>query len=174
MKKILILTFLFLIVLSCEKIDDLTKFQLQYETNFIIPDNIPEDTLVHLQETTLSILPDDFQDNNTSKDLLEEVILKKITVNLDDANENFDFIKNLAIYIAADDLPKVRIAWKNSIPDGEGNSLELDTLQDNILAYFKKESIKVFIDVETEQATDHNIPATAVFDFEINAKILGN
>jgi len=174
MKKILILTFLFFNLVSCEKIENLTDFSLHYDTDFVIPANIPVNTLVHLEETDFSISSEDFENNNTSKDLLEKVVLEKITLTLNNSGDNFDFLTDIEIYIQAEDLPKVRMAWKNNIPDGLGNTLILETLNEDILSYFKKDTISVFVDLKADQSVDHEMPATATFDFKVNAKILGN
>ncbi len=174
MKKLLILLMLFSFNLfSCEKIDNLTQFHINYDINLYVPDSLPVDTLVHLEQSSIAILPEDFEANTTTKDLLEKVELTEVKIKINDSTANFDFLTDIELYIEATDLPKVRIAWSNDIADGIGDELELETLNDNIMDYFKQDKISISADIKADQELSKTIPVNIYFDFLVDAKILG-
>jgi len=174
MKKLLILiTLLFFGLISCEKIDNLTQFHVNYDANLYIPDNLPTDTIIHLEESSMIILPEDFENNTTSKDLLENVELKELIIKTNDSTANFDFLSDIEVYIQAVDLPKIRIAWKNDIENGLGNELELETLTDDVSEYLKTDRIMISADIKTDEALSEPLSVNVYFDFLVDAKVLG-
>ena len=173
MKKILIIIFVFFSIISCKKIENLTKFELIYEFDLVIPENVYANTLVHLEEKPITISSEEFLRFNTSKDLLEKVYLKHLNIIIDSTSDNFDFLSTINVYIQSENLPKVRIAWKEHFPDGF-NRLELETLNDNILPYLKKDNFVILIDIITVQDLDYSIPVTVSSSFEIEAKVFEN
>jgi len=174
MKKLLILTtLLFLGLVSCEKIDNMTQFHVNYDANLYIPDNLPTDTLIHLEESSMIILPEDYEVNTTTKDLLENVELKELIIKSNDSIVDFDFLTDIEIYIQAVDLPKIRIAWKNDIPNGLGNELELETLSDNVSEYLKADRVMISADIKTDEELAEPLSVNVYFDFLVDAKVLG-
>ncbi len=160
---------------SCKKLDKLTEFDIVYHTEITIstgiPVNLPFDIPTPAIETNSE---EEFENNNTHKDLIEKIYLKKMELTITDpANGTFDFLNSIEIYIVADGLPEKKIAWKNPVPSNIGNTLRLETTGDDLQDYIKKDSFRLKTKVVTDQilSQDYDIDIQSVF--RVNAKILG-
>jgi len=131
MKKILLFVLFVMVFVGCKKIDKLTQFNLEYNETITIPST----TIINLPFNLIT--PDiesnsesSFAVNDTRKELIEEIILKKLALNLESPEDSdFGFLKSIEIYISADDLADVKIAWKNEISASPGKYIELETTQ---------------------------------------------
>ncbi len=179
MKKLLILSFLFLTLSACDKIDQEVQFSTDYTATFKIPADQPAGTPLSLEEVELNVDDRIFENNHASKDLLEEVRLKKIKLEINPqlnnnvSQLNLDFLTDAALYIEADNLPKVRIAWINDLTDQQSQSIELNFLSDNLSDYFKKEAFKLFLIVSTDQVLNQKVFIDVQITADFNTKILG-
>ena len=96
MRNLLIIGILLISMVSCNKLDKLTQFNLDYSENITIPSS----TIVSLPFEIVS--PDittnsesNFESNNTRKDLIEEVILTELKASIISPNSaNFSFMKD--------------------------------------------------------------------------------
>jgi len=118
MKKlpILMITLVSILFYQCQIIDQLTQFDIPYETQFTIPGtptpDIPLDIPTPNIETNIG---DIFEDQNTQADLISEVSLKEMSMNITlPDSQNFDFLKSIEIFINADGLEEQRIAFSDS------------------------------------------------------------
>jgi len=174
MKKILTLTILFSLLFSCEKLDQLTQFNLSYDLEFDIDSGIPAGTSIQINDLELPIDVSDFDANNTTKDLLEEVKIETIELRiLKPETANFDFLSDVDLYIAAEGLPKIRLAWKNDIPNGVGQVLTLDVLSDDLSEYLKKDAIQISADFITDEELTDPVTIQIHLVYFVDAKILG-
>lgn len=160
---------------QCKEIDKLTQFDLDYTSEVTIPANaginIPIDILTPDIETNTE---DEFAVNDTRKDLVEEITLKEAKLRiLSPDGQNFDFLKTIRIYIRAEGLDEQLIAWKENIADGSGSELALNTSDEDLKVYIKKESFKLRFYVKTDQAITQDIKIEAYSRFFVDAKVLG-
>ncbi len=166
---------IFLSVTRCKKLDKLTQFDIVYHTEITISSGIPMDLPFDIPTPPIETnSAQEFENNNTHKDLIEEIKLKKMELTITDpANGRFDFLRSIEIYIQADGLPEKKIAWKDNIPDTIGNTLELETTGDDLQEYIKKDSFSLKTKVVTDQiiSRDYTVDITTIF--HVNAKILG-
>jgi len=118
MKKILFsLLFPLLSLISCKKIAELTQFEMEYNESIVIPAvsgiNLPLNVFT---PDTKSNSTSTFESNETRKDLIEEIKLKKLDFTLTSpSNGDFRFLKSIEIFINADGLSETKIAGKTSI-----------------------------------------------------------
>ena len=105
MKKILFLFLISLSILSCKKTHDLFTFDVNDTSNFTIesqyginlPFSVPTPDINTSSEK-------EFENNNTKASLVKEIILKKLTLTITSPDgETFKFLKNITLYISADD-----------------------------------------------------------------------
>jgi len=175
-KKILMLALLMGITLvSCKKLDKLTQFDITYHSEVTVPAavpiNVPFDILTPEVETNTE---EEFENNNTHKDLIEEITLKKLVLTIiDPADETFDFLNSIEVYIETDDLPEKKIAWKEDIPENGLQQLELDTSGEDLKEYLMEDSFKLKVKTKTDHATTRDITIDIKTVFHVNAKILG-
>jgi|TARA_R100000544_G_C2211735_1_gene52361 hypothetical protein len=175
MKKIVILVLLSIGLCSCDKIDDLTKFDLDYTTQYTIASgailDVPFDVLTP-EVTTDS--ESEFESNDTRKDLIESIKLKKLTLNLrTPVSGNFNFLNEITIFIKADGLPEQVIASASDIPEDNLRSIDIETENVELKAYIKKDSYSLRVRTTTDRiiSEDHEIDIRTVF--RVDAKILG-
>lgn len=176
MKKILLPIFIVLgLLVSCDAIDELTKFDLDYQSNF----SIPPTTLVNIPITLDT--PDittgsesSFESNNTHKDLIESIKLKTMTITIETPEDgDFNFLKEIYIYINAEGLEEIEIANGIDLQNINSNVLELNILDQELREYIKEDSFNLKVRTTTDETINetHNI----VIDtkFRVDAEILG-
>jgi hypothetical protein len=176
MKKILfILPALIFILGSCNEFDKLTQFNMEFDQTITIPAvadlSLPLDTQIpdieSNSESKMSV-------NNSKKDLAEEVLLKefKLAVNTP-ADGNFSFLKSIAVYLSADSLEEVKVAWLDSIPDNCGDSLILTTTTADLKDYILKDSFNFRVNTVIDKVitSEYKIDMHSVF--YVDTKILG-
>lgn len=171
---ILILSFLFF-TLSCDKIDNLTKFDITYNQEVVIPSS----SLVSLpfsiftpEVTTNSAST--FESNNTNKDLIEDIRLTELNLNILSPNDgNFNFLKSVEVFISSKNFPEKRIAWKENIEENNSSYLSLETLNEDIQDYIKEDKYTLRVETITDETIkeDHKINIESILF--VDAKILG-
>ena len=165
-----------LITASCDKINELTRFTMKYDTSAtiqasVIQINTPFDILTPPVTTNSSAT---FETNNTNADLVQEILLSKLTLTVTaPAGEDFSFIEAISIKISADGLPETEIAWYESVPANAGSTIELTTTDTNLKDYIIKDSFSLKVSTTTDEliTQDHEIDIHS--EFIVDAKILG-
>ena len=165
---------------SCDKISDrldtFTQFEMDLDQTITIPASSKAQLPFNI--TTPDIETDSessFAVNNSRKDLVEEVTLTKLQLTLSSPeNGDFGFLKSIAVYVGAGDLPEVKIAWKDSISEDAGKILELEVTGVDLQEYIKKEAINLRVNTVTDEllTSDHVIDLHTVF--YVDVKVLGN
>jgi len=174
MRKILFAFSLFLLFINCDKIDDLTKFNLDYDTQVTIPSsagiNLPFDVLTPDTETNSSSR---FESNDTRKDLIEEIRLTQLQLVITSPSDaDFSFLESIEVYISADGLDEIKIASKVDVPE-DVSTLDLEVSDSDLKEYIKKDSYSLRLNTVTDEAIsqDHEIDVKSTFF--VDAKILG-
>jgi hypothetical protein len=176
MKKILFfIPVLFLFLIGCDQIDKLTQFTMVYDKTITIPSasgvNLPINTEIPDIETNSEST---FAVNNTHKDLIEEVLLKesKLTITAP-ANGDFTFLKSISIYMYADNLAEVKVAWQDTIPANVGNILTLKTTDANLKEFILKDSFNFRVNTVIRKVITSDYSINMHSEFFVDAKILG-
>lgn len=160
---------------SCEKINQLTVFDLDYDTQITIQSvvgiNLPFNLLTPNITTNSE---SSFEVNDTRKDLIEEVTLKELKLQISIPDDgDFSFLKSIKLYISSENLEEKLIAWNESVDSDAGNILVIETSPDDLQEYIKNEQIALRVNAVTDKLllTDYTIVINSVF--RIDAKILG-
>ena len=179
MKKIIqsftILSLLLLVCNSCKKIDQFTQFSMDFNNEIVIPSSTGISLPINLLTPELETNSEStFEVNDTRKDLIEEIRLTSLilTLNAPD-NADFSFLESISVYMNAQDLPEVEIAWEDDVPDNAGNQISLNVSNEDFKEYIKKDEFSLRVNTITDEilTSDHQIDiATSYF---IDAKILG-
>lgn len=166
----LILVFL---LTGCEKIDKLTQFDMGYKMTVVIPSstriNLPFNLFTPDVKTDSEST---FAINSTSKELIEEVLLTKLSLTLTSpSNGDLGFIKSIEIYISADGLSEEKVAWTTS--SSAGKSIELEVSDKDLKEYIMKDEFKLRLSTVTNEllTSEHKIEVNA--NFFVDAKVLG-
>jgi len=175
MKKALHCSIAILFLSACNTLDELTKFDMDYDTEVIIESsvgvNLPFNVFTPQIESNSE---SEFAINDTRKDLIEEIQLKELTLEITAPQDaDFSFLESVEIYIAAEGLDEVLIASKTDVPLDTGNILDLDTTNTDIQEYIKMDRFQLRLNTVTDEAlaVDHYLDVRAVFF--VDAKILG-
>jgi hypothetical protein len=174
-------TFLFLICItlfseSCKKIDELTKFDIDYTTSVTIPSNgiiaLPLDILTPDIESNSEA---EFAVNDTRKDKIEQINLKEMKLKITSpSSQRFDFLDSISVSIIADGLFETQIAYKYDIPDNIGNELVMDVNNSQDLKeYIKKDKFKLKVRTITDKLLTQNVNVEVYCIFFVDAKVLG-
>lgn len=170
---ILIVTILFSIT-ACDKLDDLTKFDLEYQSKVTIPAtagvDLPFNVFTPDMETNSE---SQFEVNNTRKDLIEEIKLTELQMVITSpTNADFGFLNSIEVYISAEGLDEIKIAGKY-ITENVGNTLDVDVLDIDLKEYIKKDQFNLRLNTVTDEAIEANHEIDVSASFFVDARVLG-
>ncbi|WP_299108305.1 hypothetical protein [uncultured Winogradskyella sp.] len=176
MKNNLLTLFLAFVVLnSCDVVDDLTKFDLDYQTNYSVAATTIINTPFSLDTPDVTTESDsNFESNNTHKDLIESIKLKNLKLTIDAPESgNFNFLKEVHIYIEAEDLEELEIANVFDLENTNSNLVELNVLGEELKAYIKKDNFNLRVKTVTDETISETHDIIIDTKFRVDAKILG-
>lgn len=170
---ILILTVLFAIS-SCDKVDELTKFDIEYNSKVVIPAStgidLPFNVFTPDMETNSE---SKFEINDTRKDLIEEIKLTELQLVITSPTDaDFSFLNSIEVYISAEGLDEIKIAEKE-VEENVGSTLDVEVFDIDLKEYIKKDEFNLRLNTVTDEVinTDHEIDVNSTFF--VDAKILG-
>ena len=175
MKRIIFILLVAVLTFSCDKVDELTKFDVDYQTNYTISSS----TIIN---TPFSIITPDvttnssstFENNNTRSDLVESIRLRSVRITLiSPTDSNFDFLRSMRVFLDADDLEEVEVAFISDLQDDNVSFLDLNLTNQELKEYIKKDRFRLRVQTTTDQTLtqDHEIQIDC--KFRVDAKILG-
>jgi hypothetical protein len=175
MKNLGLLIMLMIALNACDKIDKLTQFDLHLDTEVTIPAGLPANTPYNIPTIDIPLdTNSEFENNNTAKELIEEARLKEMKLSVTDpANGNFNFLKDIEIYISTDNLPEIKVAWIYDHPNDNQKILVLDTSDQDLTEYLKSDQISIRIHTVTDEVLTRDYTIKIDYTFFIDAKILG-
>jgi hypothetical protein len=89
------------------------------------------------------------------------------------ASGNLDFLKSVEIFINAENLPEIRLAWDEDVDAGTGTTLELETTTEGLKDYLIKDSFSLRLKAVNDQTTPEDYDIEILTTFTVDAKILG-
>ncbi|MBQ4913041.1 hypothetical protein J8L85_01240 [Maribacter sp. MMG018] len=174
-KNVLLLLFFIICITGCDKLDELTKFDINYSQNVTIPSStgidLPFDVFTPETETNSE---SKFEVNDTRKDLIEEIKLTELEmIIISPDGADFSFLNSIEVFISADGLEEIKIASLNEVPENSGNTLNLDTVDTDLKEYIKQDEFMLRLNTVTDEllSSDHELEVNTTFF--VDAKILG-
>lgn len=176
MKKTLII--LLTIVLaygSCKEIDQLTHFSIEYTSNITIESTFLIDIPFNIWTPNIPTNSEEvFSNNNTNTDLVEEITMTEMTMKITSPDtQTFDFLKSIEIYMSAEGLDEVKIAWYTDIPQTGLTSISLETSEDDLKEYIKKDEYKLRSRIVSRQLISVSTDIEIYTRLFVDAEILG-
>ncbi|MGB5417854.1 hypothetical protein [Algibacter sp.] len=165
----------FFILFNCSVIDELTKFDMDYETSYTlnpvpvvnVPISLFTPDIESNSETT-------FENNNTNKDLVESIKLKSLIVSIPSPETgNFNFLKQIRIYISTENVEETEVANLLDVPNDNSNTIDLDVLGKELEQYVKEDQFKLRIYAVADETTTEVYEIKFLAIFAVDAKILG-
>lgn len=159
---------------SCKKLNKLTQFNIEYDETFVIPSS----TGINLPTSILtpeipSNSESNFAVNDTRKDLIENIMLTELTLSINSPSTgNFNFLKTVRIFLKADGLDEIKVAWKENMEDTDAKTIALNVACDDLQAYIKKDNFSIRVETITDQilSPDHEIDMHSVYF--VDAKLI--
>lgn len=176
MKKIFIPLFLFFtLLLSCEAIDELTKFDLDIQTSASIPATTLIDIPFDVQTPDVTTnSQSSFENNNTNRDLIESIKLTRMQLSITSPDDgDFNFIREIRIFIEADGLEEIEIANAIDLENTNSNTLLLQSERQELREYLIKDSYQLRIQTITDETINQTHNITIDSKFRVDANILG-
>lgn len=176
MKKHLYLLFtLCLLLLNCSVVDELTKFDIDYETSYTIPPvtiiNVPISLNTPDIETENEAT---YENNNTNKNSVESIRLKSMTLDITSPETaNFNFLKEIYIYIKTENQEEIEIANLTDLENTDATFLELNTINKELEKYVKEDTFTLRVRAIADETTAEEIEISIKNVFAVDAKILG-
>lgn len=175
MKNQYLVFILCLLLINCSVVDDLTKFDIDYEIEYTIPPvsiiNIPISLNTPDIETENETT---FENNSTNKNLIESIRLKSIIINITNPeNANFNFLKEIRIFIKTENTVETEIANLMDIENSNSRVLELETFNKELKDYVKEDQFTLRVIAIADETTSEQIDITIKNIFTVDAKILG-
>ncbi|GGW57508.1 hypothetical protein GCM10008085_06380 [Winogradskyella epiphytica] len=160
---------------NCDVIDELTHFDIDLQTNYSVPATTLIDTPFNFNTPEVTTESEStFENNDTNSNLIESIKLKRIKLTIDSPTEgNFNFLREMHVYIKADNVEEVEIANIYDLQNTNSNNLELDVLGEELEAYIKKDSYQLRIKTITDETLNQTHDITIDTKFRVDAKILG-
>lgn len=174
-KKYILFLILPLILIQCKRLSEFTKFDLEYDETVVIPSTIGINLPFNIFTPPVNSENEtEFAVNDTRKDLIEEITLTTLELTITSPeNGDFRFLRSIEIYLAADSLEEILVAWKENIPSDIDQFLDLETSSADLQEYIKKDAFKLRVETRTDQIieSDHELLIHSVFF--VDARILG-
>ena len=174
--KLLAAALVFFSVLSgCKKVNKLTQFTIEYDESVVIQSStgiaLPFDLLTPDIETNSS---SKFESNDTRKDKIQEIKLTKLNLTLTSPTSgDLTFLKSIDVFISADGLDEVRLAWISNVSESVGKFLDLSVEDFDFKEYIKKDDFKLRLKTVTDKAITNDHELAIHSEFFVDAEILG-
>ncbi|MEX1193073.1 MAG: hypothetical protein WEA99_13980 [Brumimicrobium sp.] len=170
--KYLILLFLTVLLFSCK--GKLTQFYIDYNFDAIVPASAQIDSPVTLntpEKTTNSEV--EFESNDTRKDKIEQIILEDLELTIiSPDDETFSFLNDIEIYLSSENLPEIKIAYKEDIPENVGDKIICEVIKKDLKEYIMEESITIRLTTVTDEVITEDVEVDIFTNFFVDAKLI--
>ncbi|MGI9545181.1 MAG: hypothetical protein ACR2MX_18105 [Cyclobacteriaceae bacterium] len=159
---------------SCSKIEDtFLRFDIDETYEMTIP-IIPFDSIeapVPTPDVT-STFDQAFEANSTRADKVRDIRLTKLKFTIvDPPDEDFSFMKDVELYLAAQGVETTLMAFKYNISEDVGAVLELETSEENLDKFKNIGSYNFVVNVVTRTSVDQPINVKADMTFKVTADV---
>lgn len=166
---------IFCCLFSCQKLENLTtKFKMAFNTTVTVPSSLGVNLPIDLFTPPITTDSEaQFESNNTRKDLVQEIFLETMSISVTSpADKELNFLKSLHIYINAEDLPELLLAFHENVPSNAGASLSLQTTGDDFKEYITKETYTLRVKAVTDELISQDIDLGVRSGFLVHARLL--
>ncbi|MBN2892105.1 MAG: hypothetical protein JXL97_09575 [Bacteroidales bacterium] len=171
MKKYVFFALVFIFA-SC--VDGMITFYVNDSTDTTIESSFPINLPINIPIPPVSTTAtQEYENNKTAPNLIEEVILEKLTVTITNpSTEDFSVLKSVHIYMKkSDDSDKVEVAYLDNI-SSTAKSVDLICTEANLVEYLREDSYKIDTEVEVKEYLLHDVDIHIDLKFNVTAKVL--
>jgi len=114
----------------------------------------------------------EFENQGYGRDQIDSVRVESLSLTIDDPEDaDFDFIMSIAFFAEAEGLPRVRIAFLDTVPRG-ASVLDLSIEDQDLLDYVVAPSMTITTEV-TGTAPEQETTLTGRVDFDVDINVSG-
>ena len=168
----LLIVLLVFICASCKEVKDLLTFEISHSETFTLPARfvVPGVDFPGFPVAVSSNTAETFRNNNTRADLVKDVTLHKLVLTIQDpATEDFGFVKEIEIFIDADDADEVRLAYLQDVPATVGNTIELTSTNAKLDKYIKAETFTLRTRALVDETISQDVKIKTDMTFKVTA-----
>lgn len=172
--RLLMIGFLVTALFACKKVD-FTKFDVDYEATITIQNG----TGISLPFSLLT--PDiesnsesEFEVNDTRKDKIQHITLTAMSLEIvSPSGQEFDFIEDLELFISADGLDEVMLAYVYDMNNSVGDFINISCSQSDFQEYIKEDKFKLRVRTVTDEYNLSDVEIKIRCTFNVDAKLIG-
>ncbi len=174
--KLIILLILFtLLFTNCKLIDGWTQFEVDYSSTVTLPQDLDinksEDVYPSAIEADLKAK---VENEGSSMDKIESVELTDLNLNITSpTGKDFKFSNSVALYMNAEGLDEIKVAWLDNVPATIGDALSLSTSSADLTDYLVEEVVTLRLNTVLNQGITQDYQIGIDVTFLVDAKILG-
>ncbi|NDK56489.1 hypothetical protein [Pontibacter fetidus] len=159
----------FATVVACDTIDDLLTFYINEEATIVVESNFPIGLVAFDPVTVPTNSEATFKNNKTRAELVKDVTLDKLTLTIPESEgADFDFLKSIEIYIEADGLDEVRVAYLEEVPM-DVKTLNMRLTNAKLDEYLKKDSYTIRTSAVLRNTVVKDVSINAAMRFKVTA-----
>ena len=156
--------------IACDTIDDLLTFYIEEEETIVVESNFPIGLVAFDPINVPTNSEATFKNNRTRAELVKDVTLDKLTLTTVDtaAAVDFDFLKSIEIFVEADGLDEVRVAYLTEVPLNV-KTLTAELTNAKLDEYLKKEAYTIRTRAVLRNTVVKDIDIKAAMRFKVTA-----
>lgn len=160
---------------GCKLIDELRTFDIPYSVEFTIPSSTILNLPINLPTASTTTNSEQrFQDEGIESAWIESIKLNSLIITITSPQgEDFGFLESISIYMNTNGEPEVLIADKVPVPEGAGNSLQLEVKGADLYPYISQNDFTLRTSVTTDETVTQDIDFRADMVVEVKATIPG-
>ncbi|HLP21292.1 MAG TPA: hypothetical protein VK174_13360 [Chitinophagales bacterium] len=179
MCRVITVPFIFFLILTsvtgCKKLDKLTQFNMDYESEIIYSAGLPVNLPVNISTPDMvTNSEEEFALNDTRKNLIESIKLTQLRLNITaPAGKTFSFLKEVRVYVSAPGLPEIEVANKLNIDNASSSELQLTVFDIELQDYIKADKFSLRVASTTDEILTSQVTVHIYSNFFVDAKIFG-
>jgi hypothetical protein len=161
-------------LLSCKRqFESLANFKINYEQEVTIEStgglNLPFNLNTPPVTTNTE---NEFRNQNTRSNLIDEVNLNELRLEITSpTGADFSFLERIRIFIKADGLDDLEVAWKDPVPNEAQSIISLDCTDRDLQNYLKKEAFSLQVRATTDETISQDHEVTIYSEFQVKGKL---
>lgn len=165
---------LFLILISFSSCKKLTQFNIDYTTEVIISSSINQSLPFSIYTPDITSNSEyEFEVNDTRKDKINSIYLEDLTLTITSpSTQNFDFLKNVEVFISSANNPEFRIAFKLNHTNTGETQLICDLEHVDLQAYIKESSFSIRLETTTDELLSSDVTIDVYTNFFVDAQLI--
>lgn len=169
-----LVSFLIIVSSACKRIEKLTEFYIDYETYVLIEGsggiNLPFN---FFSPEVKSNAEAEFAVQGSEKERAKEIRLHTMQLSIVRPNNaNFNFLKEIKIFLSAEGLSEIEIAGLSDIPNNNVAILNLMVKNNNLREYIVKDQFKLRAYAVTDENVIEDIEVKIYSNFFVKAGLI--